>query len=421
MDTGWVHTTIGKIVPQKGLQTGPFGSQLKADEYTEDFGGVPVVMPQDILAGKIITDRIARTTAEKARQLSKHLLKEGDILFPRRGDLSRIGLVSKFEDGWLCGTGCLRARIGKNGDPRFLSFYLTQKCVLEWLEANAVGQTMLNLNTEIISNLPIYLPTLPEQRKIAEILGAWDRAIELTSALLAAARTRKRGLMQILLTGKCRFPEFAEEAWREVRLGDVASVDQQSLGSSTAPNFTFNYILLSDVKSGQIVETLQRFTFDKAPSRARRIVKPGDLLVSTVRPNLQGFARVTEQHQDCVASTGFAVVTPKGKVNGSYLFHYLFSHHMKSQFHSLVVGSNYPAVNSSDVKKLKVSLSSVAEQAKIGYLLNSCDSEILRLVTEIEALRIQKRGLMQKLLTGEWRVPLESASILMHTPIHKGG
>ena len=384
MDTGWVHTAIGEIVSQKGLQTGPFGSQLKAGEYTEDLGGVPVVMPQDILAGKIITNKIARTTAEKARHLSKHLLREGDILFPRRGDLSRIGLVSKFEDGWLCGTGCLRARIGKDGDPSFLSFYLTQKCVLEWLEANAVGQTMLNLNTEIISNLPIYLPTLPEQRKIAEILGTWDRAIELTSALLAAARARKRGLMQILLTGKCRFPEFEGQAWQEVRLGKVASIDQQSLRSGTAPDFIFDYISLSDVESGKIVDNLQRFTFEKAPSRARRIVKPDDLLVSTVRPNLQGFARVMEQHQGCVASTGFAVVTPKAEVNGSYLFHYLFSHYMKSQFHSLVVGSNYPAINSSDVEKLKVCLPPVAEQAKIGSLLDSCDTEMIQLGAQIE-------------------------------------
>ena len=120
MGEGWVHTAIGEIVSQKGLQIGPFGSQLKASEYTSDSDGVPVVMPKDILAGKIIPDKIARTTIEKADRLSKHLLKEGDILFPRRGDLSRIGLVSKSEEGWLCGTGCLRARISKNADPSFL-------------------------------------------------------------------------------------------------------------------------------------------------------------------------------------------------------------------------------------------------------------------------------------------------------------
>ena len=308
----------------------------------------------------------------------------------------------------------------QNVDSEYLAFALIARKsdILRHVESSGHGTGRLDtdlLKSTLLKSTPLPLPPLPEQRKIAEILRTWDRAIELTSALLAATRTRKRGLMQILLTGKCRFPEFAGQPWREVRLGEVASIDQQSLRSGTAPGFIFDYISLSDVESGKIVETLQRFTFEKAPSRARRIVKPGDLLVSTVRPNLQGFARVMERHQGCVASTGFAVITPKAEVNGSYLFHYLFSRHMESQFYSLVVGSNYPAVNSSDVEKLKVCLPLVAEQAKIGSLLDSCDKEMIQLGAQIEALRIQKRGLMQKLLTGEWRVPLGSATMPTHT------
>ncbi len=287
--------------------------------------------------------------------------------------------------------------------------YLVLQVATRQIEASAHGfkSSLVHMHKKDITNQVVNLPPLPEQRKIAEILSAWDRAIELTEALLAAAHTRKRGLMQILLTGKCRFPEFEGQEWREVRLGKVASVDQHSLGSKTAPDFTFDYISLSNVEPGRIVGPLKQVIFEKAPSRARRIVELGDLLISTVRPNLLGFARVTEEYQNCIASTGFSIVTPKLEADASYLFHYLFSHHMKSQFHSLVVGSNYPAINSSDVLKLKVRLSSVDEQHKIGAVLNGCDEEITALIGKIEILHIQKKALMQRLLTGEWRVKVE--------------
>lgn len=402
MDTGWVHTTIGKIVPQKGLQTGPFGSQLKADEYTEDFGGVPVVMPQDILAGKIITDRIARTTAEKARQLSKHLLKEGDILFPRRGDLSRIGLVSKFEDGWLCGTGCLRARIGKNGDPRFLSFYLTQKCVLEWLEANAVGQTMLNLNTEIISNLPIYLPTLPEQRKIAEILGAWDRAIELTSALLAAARTRKRGLMQILLTGKCRFPEFAGEAWREVRLGEVARLSKERLNPKQEHNDRC-CIELEHIEPG--TGRLLGSTQSSQQASIKAVFNPGDVLFGKLRPYLRKFIAPDFEG---VCSTEIWVLQPKTQEIASRFLHFLIQSDGFMAAAEKSSGSRMPRADWKIVSDYCFLLPSLNEQDRIAFMLSLCAQEVNALTSKMEWLHTEKKALMQKLLTGEWRVKVDA-------------
>lgn len=419
MGEGWTTTDLGHI---SELITS--GSRGWASFYSKN--GNPFLRMTNLRRERICLDlsELKFVSLPKNNSESKRTqVKLGDILVSITAELGKIGYVDfePYSETYINQHICLVRTKRGAVETRFLAYLLSaepQQTLFNRLN-DAGAKAGLNLQT--IAKFPVRLPPLPEQRKIAEILGTWDRAIELTSALLAAARTRKRGLMQILLTGKCRFPEFEGQAWREVQLGEVVSVDQQSLRSSTAPDFIFDYISLSDVESGKIVENLQRFTFEKAPSRARRIVKPGDLLVSTVRPNLQGFARVTEQHQGCIASTGFAVVTPKAKANGSYLLHYLFSHHMESQFHSLVVGSNYPVINSSDVKRFKVCLPSVAEQIKIGNLLDSCDAETLRLVTQIKALHIQKRSLMQKLLTGELRVPLDSASISMHTPMRAGG
>ena len=175
---------LAKITVKKGLQTGPFGSQLKANEYTET--GIPVVMPKDISDGKITTKSIAYTTKEKSEKLKKHLIKSGDILFPRRGDFGRIAVAEDTNEGWICGTGCLRARLTSDVLPSFIHQYVQLKHVVQWLESNALGQTMLNLNTEIIGALPIYLPSYEEQKTIANILQTWDTAIEKTEALIDA-------------------------------------------------------------------------------------------------------------------------------------------------------------------------------------------------------------------------------------------
>ncbi|MBE4475983.1 hypothetical protein HJ008_21430 [Vibrio parahaemolyticus] len=144
--------------------------------------------------------------------------------------------------------------------------------------------------------------------------------------------------------------------------------------------------------------------FSAAPSRARRVLQDGDILMSTVRPNLKGFAKVTSCYADCIASTGFAVLTPKKKVSGDYIYQYIFSAHVTGQIDSLVVGSNYPAINSSDVSGLKVYCPAFEEQQKIASVLTAADKEIELLEAKLAHLKQEKKALMQQLLTGKRRV-----------------
>ena len=163
-------------------------------------------MPKDIDGGKITTHSIAYTTSEKSRQLTKHLIKSGDILFPRRGDLGRIAVAQESNVGWICGTGCLRARLAQNTFPDFIHQYLQLDYVVKWLKSNALGQTMLNLNTEIIGALPIYLPSYEEQKSISKSLQTWDAAIEKTEALIDAKERQFRWLRSKIFhecQGKC--------------------------------------------------------------------------------------------------------------------------------------------------------------------------------------------------------------------------
>jgi type I restriction enzyme S subunit len=185
------------------LQTGPFGSQLHADEYVDD--GIPAVNPANIQNGKIFPDWKCCVDEETFLRLNRHRLKEGDIVFARRGEMGRCALVTDIEDGWLCGT--VRIRLNKiNVYPKFIHYVLSLEGVRDWLSLESVGSTMENLNTEIISRIPVSLPPVQQQidialfveyettqinSLIAKIQESIDRLKEYRTALISAAVTGK--------------------------------------------------------------------------------------------------------------------------------------------------------------------------------------------------------------------------------------
>ena len=165
------------------------------------------------------------------------------------------------------------------------------------------------------------------------------------------------------------------EDWKVKHFEDVADIDTESLNSSTPKDYEFDYISLSDVDSEDFKIDTTRQVFANAPSRARRIVKKGDVLMSTVRPNLQGFSLIRDNVKDLIASTGFAVITAK-KCSNEFLYQYLFSSGINKQFYQLLVGSNYPAINSSNDKKIKIPLPPLSEQRVIAGSLITWDAAI---------------------------------------------
>jgi type I restriction enzyme S subunit len=125
--------------------------------------------------------------------------------------------------------------------------------------------------------------------------------------------------------------------------------------------------------------------------------------MATVRPNLQGFSLIRDDVKDLIASTGFAVITAK-KCNNEFLYQHLYSSGISRQFYQLLVGSNYPAINSSDVRKLKIPLPLLPEQKAIAHVLGLMDSAINTNNQLIAQKELQKKWLMQNLLTGTQRM-----------------
>ena len=171
----WKEYKLGEVAQ---IQTGPFGSQLHQSDYVDI--GVPCIMPTNI--GKnldIIPDGIVHISEKDALRLSRHLVTAGDIIYARRGNIEKCAYIQEQQNGWFCGTGCLRIRINKDVDSHFIAYQLSTSEVKGWVLGNAVGTTMLNLNSSILSDLPILLPSLSTQQHITTILKSLDDKIEL--------------------------------------------------------------------------------------------------------------------------------------------------------------------------------------------------------------------------------------------------
>ncbi|EOX4796455.1 restriction endonuclease subunit S [Vibrio alginolyticus] len=299
-------------------------------------------------------------------------------------------------------------------DTDYLNAFLKSTAMNYMYERVALGtlNEKKRVHLSELKKIVVPIPTIKEQLKIGQILSTWDKAISTTEKLIETNKQQKKALMQQLLTGKKRLvnPEKGkafEGEWERYSMSDLVSIDRKSLGKKTADDFKFQYISLSDVDVGSISDELEVHLFASAPSRARRVIQEGDILLSTVRPNLKGFAKVSGKHADCIASTGFSVLTPKKRVSGDYIYQYIFSSHVTGQIDSLVVGSNYPAINSSDVAGLKVYCPTYEEQQKIASVLTAADKEIEVLEAKLAHFKQEKKALMQQLLTGNRRVKVD--------------
>ena len=289
----WNSTTLGIICEQVGgiIQTGPFGSQLHQSDYMPE--GIPSVMPKDIVEGRIVTDTIARVALKHVDRLSKHKLMPGDIVYGRRGDIGRHALIRQSQAGWLCGTGCLRLSLGNSViDPIFLHYYLDQIDVIKWITNQSIGATMPNLNTSILKSVPIRLPSLSIQRKIAAILSAYDDLIVNNQRRIKILEEMAQNLYREWFV-KFRFPGHAHarfvdsalgmipEGWEAVTLGSLADqirvgVNPEAIDPET-PYFGLEHLPRKSI-------TLDNWGVANYVKSTKLLFKTGDILFGKIRP-----------------------------------------------------------------------------------------------------------------------------------------
>lgn len=188
--------------------------------------------------------------------------------------------------------------------------------------------------------------------------------------------------------------------WTEDFLENLVNIDKEQLNTSTNPDFTFFYIDISSVSTNKIQIPNLPILFRESPSRARKVIHHDDILMSTVRPNLKAFARFRKQTDDnYIASTGFVVLSKKENICIDFIFYALLSCDVEKQIETLVVGSNYPALNTSDIKKLRIKFPNENIQKYISKSLSVCDNVIEKTQQALSKYKSIKQGMLNDLFT----------------------
>ncbi len=399
----WTCETLGDICREGGgrIQTGPFGSQLHESDYSME--GIPVVMPADIMDGKVSTTRIVRVSENHVERLKRHKLNKGDIVYGRRGDIGRQALVKDENAGWLCGTGCLKISLGAGPlTYEFLHRYLSTSAVIGWIEGQAIGATMPNLNTGILERVPVFYPRdQVVQKKIAAILSAYDELIEnnqrrITLLEKMAEEIYREWFVRMRFPGheKVRFIKAVPEGWRSSCLGNVAKF---TMGQSPSSEF------YNEVGDGlpfhQGVGTYgDRFprTVTYCSEDGRRAQK-GDILFSVRAP----VGRLNIADREMIIGRGLAAVRHK-KEHNSYMYYLL-----KAAFKDEDIignGSIFNSVGKDELAKFPIFEPEPNLVEKFDTLSAKMDEQIMMLMQATECLKSSRDLLLPRLISGKLSV-----------------
>lgn len=320
----WEKVKLGDI--SANIQTGPFGSQLHQYDYSET--GTPVVMPKDLIDGKISEQSIARVSQDHVQRLNRHIIQTGDILYSRRGDVGRCAFATEHEKGWLCGTGCLRVTTDVTiADSKFVFYQLQQPEVVGWVEKHAVGATMLNLNTTILSNIPLLLPPIETQRQIADILSAYDDLIENNRKQIklleeAAQRLYKEWFVDLRFPGHehTKIVDGVPEGWESCILDDVIEFDPKVRLDKDRVK---QCVPMSALSTSSMVLDMNEISETTSNSGSK--FQNGDTLLARITPCLENgktaFVHGIESDEGAVGSTEYIVM--RSKQLNSYMVYLL--------------------------------------------------------------------------------------------------
>jgi type I restriction enzyme, S subunit len=283
----------------------------------------------------------------------------------------------------------------------YASYYINQR-LKKRIASLAKGVSISNVYNSDLKTLEIILPSLFEQQKIATFLSAVDKKIQQLTRKKALLEDYKKGVMQKLFpsAGSGQAPEIrfkddnGEEfpEWEEKRINQLSIFNPKIKKLPTE----FIYIDLESVDNGRL-NAQNRVMFSEAPSRAQRLLSRKDVLVQTVRP-YQMNNYYFDKEGVFVASTGYAQLRVMADAHPLFIYYLVHSFNVVKRIIRRSAGSNYPAITSSDLGKIKAFVpSSFREQQKVGTFLGPIDSKINSMMKEIMFVKKFKKGLLQQM------------------------
>lgn len=442
MSSEWPETTLGEICALQGgaIQTGPFGSQLHTSDYKES--GIPVVMPTNLDAGNVVDDGIARIDQKDADRLSQHKLQLGDIVFSRRGDVTKNAITRHREVGWLCGTGCLKVRLGNESTAiaKFISHCLRHPHVKEWLIRHAVGATMPNLNTAILSAVPIRLPPLQSQSRIAALLDSLDDRI----TLLRETNTTLEAIAQAIFKSwfvdfdpvrakaEGRMPEGMDEAtaalfpdgfqesghgvvpsgWNVREVGDST----ETVGGGTPNTKEESYWQpaefcwttpkdLSGIRAPVLLDTERKLSARGVQKVSSGLLPTGTLLMSSRAPI--GYLAITQAPM--AINQGYIAMLPGGALSPLYLLFWCRQNMDAIKSHAN--GSTFMEISKKAFRPLPAVVPTTEVHEKFNSIAGALFDRLVENERQAVTLESLRDTLLPRLISGRIRLPNEEEDV----------
>jgi type I restriction enzyme, S subunit len=364
---------------------------------------IPYLRVANVQDGYLDLSEIKSINVEQ-HDVTRYLLQEGDVLLTEGGDFDKLGrgAVWKAEI-----PNCLHQNhvfaIRTHRDellPHFLSVLANSFHGKSYfLKCSKQSTNLASINSSQLKSFPVVLPPIGEQHTIVNILSTWDRAIDLTTQLIAAKLQRKRGLMQQLLTGKTKFKEFSNSIWKRKRLGDLFR-ERYETGRTDLP------LLAITSKEGIIPRDAveRRDTSNEDKSKYLRICE-GDIGYNTMRM-WQGVSAVSSM--EGIVSPAYTICIPLEGVDVKFMGHFFKFEPIVHLFfrNSQGLVDDTRVLKFHHFSKIEVTVPQLQEQKRIAEVLDTCDQELTLLNRKLALLKKQKQGLMQQLLSGKIRVKI---------------
>ena len=393
----WEIVKLGKLTT---VETGK--TPLRSNKQFWDNGTINWATTTEVNETYIVSTN-EKITNQAVAELKMKILPINTILLAMYGQGKTRGKVALLRIESTINQAFASIKPNKNYSTNFIFNYLDKS--YEKIRDLSHGSNQDNLNLDIVKALQVPLPPLKEQEKIAEILTTWDEAITKQTELLEAKELQKKALMQKLLSGEVRFDGFSDK-WKEVRIDKLFDFKkgQELSKEKLEKNGIFECILYGELYTtySEVISEIKSKTNIKEGIKS----KIDDILIpaSTTTSAIDLAIASTIQKDNVLIGGDINILRKKtNNINGEFISKYL-THIKKMEIAKYAQGITIIHLYSKDFKHLKIQLPSLPEQQKIAEVLSLADDEINLLKNELEELNLQKKALMQKLLTGEVRV-----------------
>lgn len=389
----WKELFLGEIAD---VQTGPFGSQLKNEQYIT--GGTPVVTVEHIKDFKIADFEYPSVSETDKDRLEKYLMQTGDILFTRVGSVDLSAYVSQRQNGWMFSSRMLRVRPSKEIYPRFLSYYFQQKSFRDYILNISVGATMPSINTEILKGIPILYPPLPEQTAIASVLSSLDDKIDLLH--------RQNNTLEKMSETLFRqwFVEEAKEDWEEISLFDAIELIGGGTPKTSNPEYwdgEIKWLSGGDIASNHksvIIQSEKTITKEGLKNSSAKLLPKFSTIISA-RGTVGKYCILSEPMTFSQSNYG---ILPK--FNNCFFFTYLLVAYSVDELQSAAYGSVFDTITTNTFKGISISTPSEQEIIDFNEVVKPYFLKILTNQTQIRTLTALRDTLLPKLMSGEVRV-----------------